>query len=103
MEQTLQIYIDKLLESEEYLEYVKQKERVLQIPGLKSQIDEFRKRNYEMQTSRDLVFERIEFFEREYADFLDDPMVADFLEAELAFCRRLQGHYGMIMEAIDFD
>lgn len=103
MEQTLQVYIDKLLKSEEYLEYVRQKERVLQVPGLKPQIDEFRKRNYQMQTGKDMVFEKIEFFEREYADFLDDPLVIDFLEAELAFCRLLQMHYGRIMEAIDFD
>ncbi len=103
MEQSLQTYIDKLLQSEAYLKYVEQKERVKQYPELKRQIDEFRKRNFEMQNSRDMVFEKIEAFEREYADFRDNPLVADFLEAELAFCRMMQTHYAQVMGAIDFE
>ena len=81
MEQSLQTYIDKLLQSEAYLKYVEQKERVKQYPDLKRQIDEFRQRNFEMQNSGDMVFEKIDAFEREYADFRDNPLVADFLEA----------------------
>jgi hypothetical protein len=56
-----------------------------------------------MQNSEDLVFEKIEFFEKEYEDFRDNPLVADFLEAELAFCRMMQRHYGEVMRAIDFE
>lgn len=103
MEQTLQAYIDKLLESEEYLEYALQRDRVKEQPELKAQIDAFRIRNYEMQTSKDMVFEKIEAFEREYEDFTEIPLVADFLAAELAFCRMMQRHNGRIMEAIDFE
>lgn len=103
MEQALQAYIDMVLKSAEYQEYVVQKNRVLQVPGLKPQIDEFRTRNYQMQTNRNLVFENIEAFEREYSDFRDNPLVSDFLEAELAFCRMMQLHYGMVMDAVDFD
>lgn len=103
MDQALQAYIDKLLESTEYREYVKQKERVLQVPGLKAQIDEFRTRNYQMQTSTDMVFEKIDAFEREFADFRENPLVNDFLAAELAFCRMMQEHYSKVLDAVDFD
>ena len=103
MEQSLQAYIEKLLKSKEYQKYVEQKERVKQYPDLKKQIDEFRRRNFEMQNSEDLVFEKMEFFEKEYEDFRDNPLVADFLEAELAFCRMMQRHYGEVMRAIDFE
>lgn len=103
MDQALQAYIDKLLASAEYREYVEQKERVLQVPGLKAQIDEFRTRNYQMQTSRDMVFEKIDAFEREFADFLENPVVEKFLAAELAFCRMMQEHYGRVLDAVDFD
>ena len=82
---------------------MEQRERVKQYPDLKKQIDEFRRRNFEMQNSEDLVFEKIEFFEKEYEDFRDNPLVADFLEAELAFCRMMQRHYGEVMRAIDFE
>lgn len=102
MEEALQTYIDKLLESTEYREYVAQRERVLQVPGLKAQIDEFRIRNYQMQTSIDMVFEKIEAFEREYADFRDNPLVDAFLAAELAFCRMMQEHYGKVLDAVNF-
>lgn len=103
MEQSLQVYIDKLLKSEEYQRYAEQKERVKAYPDLKKQIDEFRRRNFEMQHSGDNLFERIEAFEREYSDFRDNPLVADFLEAELAFCRMMQDHYAEVMKAIDFE
>ena len=103
MEQSLQAYIEKLLKSKEYQKYVEQRERVKQYPDLKKQIDEFRRRNFEMQNSEDLVFEKIEFFEKEYEDFRDNPLVADFLEAELAFCRMMQRHYEEVMRAIDFE
>ncbi|MBQ7777031.1 MAG: YlbF family regulator [Lachnospiraceae bacterium] len=103
MKQALQAYIDKILESEEYREYAKQRDKVKQYPELKAQIDEFRTRNYEMQTGRDMVFEKIEAFEREYEDFREQPLVDDFLRAELAFCRMMQEHNSAIMEAIDFE
>lgn len=103
MDQALQTYIDKLLKSSEYREYVAQKERVLKVPGLKAQIDEFRTRNYQMQTSSDMVFEKIDAFEREFADFRENPLVEGFLAAELAFCRMMQEHYGKVLDAVDFD
>ena len=103
MEQALQAYIDQLLETPEYKEYTLQKEKVKQYPELKAQIDEFRARNFEMQTSKDMVFEMIEAFEREYRDFRENPLVNDFLAAELAFCRLIQRNNARITSAIDFE
>jgi len=103
MEQALRTYIDTLLDSPEYKEYALQKERVKQYPELKQQIDSFRARNFEMQTSKDMVFEMIEAFEKEYRDFRENPLVDDFLAAELAFCRLLQKNNARIMDAIDFE
>ena len=103
MEQALQVYIDKILESEEYREYAILRDKVKQQPELKAQIDAFRTRNYEMQTGKELVFEKIEAFEKEYEGFRENPLVADFLAAELAFCRMMQRHNGRIMDAIDFE
>lgn len=103
MEQALTRYIEEILKSAEYQEYALQKERVKQYPELKAQIDEFRARNFEMQTSKDMVFEMIEAFEREYRDFRENPLVNDFLAAELAFCRLLQKNNARIMDAIDFE
>ena len=90
-------------DSETYHEYVKQLEKVKQQPELKYQIDDFRTRNYKLQTSGEAAFERIEEFEREYMNFLENPCVSDFLEAELAFCRMMQDINIRITEAMHFE
>ena len=103
MEQALQAYIDGILNSPEYKAYALQKERVKKYPVLKQQIDEYRAGNFEMQTGKDLVFERMEAFEKEYQDFRENPLVNDFLAAELAFCRMIQSNNERIANALDFE
>ena len=95
--------IDELLLSDIYKEYDRQRKKVNQLPELKEKINEFRSRNYEMQRSDDNALDKIEEFEREYADFREDPLVSDFLAAELAFCRMIQEINTRIAEAMHFE
>jgi cell fate (sporulation/competence/biofilm development) regulator YlbF (YheA/YmcA/DUF963 family) len=90
-------------ESAVYREYREQLERVKAYPELKKQIDEFRARNYEWQNSTECALEQLEFFEREYEKFREDPLVADFLEAELAFCRMMQDINIRLTESVQFE
>ena len=46
---------------------------------------------------------KMKAFEKEYEDFRENPLVSDFLAAELALCRMLQKHGNMIMNEIDFE
>lgn len=103
IEEEMLRYIDAIRATEEYREYERQKERVRHYPELKAQIDEYRRQNFEMQTSGDNVFERMEQFEREYEGFRENPVVSDFLAAELAFCRMMQELNIQITEALDFE
>lgn len=73
-----------------YLEYQRQLARVKEQPELKRQIDDFRIRNFELQTSKDTNFDKIDQFTRENEAFRENPLVSDFLAAELAFCRMMQ-------------
>ena len=73
-----------------YLEYQKQLARVKEQSELKRQIDEFRTRNFELQTSKDTNFDKLDQFTRENEAFRENPLVSDFLAAELAFCRMMQ-------------
>lgn len=104
---TIDIALNRLaaaiLDSPEYQEYDKQRKRVNEYPELKAQIDEFRKRNFELQTSADNAFEKLEEFEKEYSDFRENPMVSDFLAAELAFCRMMQDINLRLTEAMHFE
>lgn len=101
-------YIEKIRENSICVKYFEQKELVTtQYPELKRQIDEFRQRNFRLQneTDSDRLFDEIDRFEREYEEFRKNPVVSDFLEAELAFCRMFQEIQSTIGEAfaIDFD
>ncbi len=95
--------IDAILSSEEYRQYDVQRNKVNQYPELKAQIDEYRKLNYELQNRKDYAFDKIDAFEREYAVFRENPLVSDFLAAELALCRMMQGINLRITEAMHFE
>lgn len=95
--------VDAILSSEVYRQYDLQRNKVKQYPELKAQIDEYRRRNYELQNREDYAFDKIDAFEREYADFRENPLVSDFLAAELALCRMIQNMNLRITEAIHFE
>lgn len=88
----LENFIQKVYESDICREYFKQKEYIKQYPELKRQIDDFRQRNFQFQNDTDsnVLFDEIDRFEREYEEFRKNPIVSDFLAAELAFCRLYQ-------------
>ena len=91
--------------TKEYQEYEFQKEKIKRIPELKALIDDFRMKNFELQNSpqNDNLMEAVERFQREYESFMENPLVADFLQAELAFCRLMQDVNASITAAIDFE
>lgn len=103
IQKSLQELIGDILESEIYIEYQKQLALVKESPGLKDRIDEFRTRNLALQTGEHTSFEQLDCFEREYEDFREDPLVDDFLAAELALCRMLQKVNRALVEAVDFE
>ena len=86
-----------------YQEYRKQLALVKQCEGLKEKIDEFRERNYTLQNSPDVAFDKLDALEREYEEFRREPLVSDFLAAELAFCRMMQEINNYITESVQFE
>lgn len=103
LEYATENYIAAILESEEYRNYRTELEKVKQFPELKSQIDDFRKRNYEFQSSPDCDFGKLDRFEKEYENFRQNPLVADFLAAELALCRLMQQLNTQVIAALHFE
>ena len=90
LETATENYIAAILESDVYRTYRAELDKVKQYPELKAQIDDFRRRNYEFQSSPDSDFDKLDRFEKEYENFRENPLVADFLAAELDFCRMMQ-------------
>lgn len=81
--QAVEQMVQAIRNTDAYLEYQKQLARVKEQPELKRQIDEFR-------TSKDTNFDKLDQFTRENEAFRENPLVSDFLAAELAFCRMMQ-------------
>lgn len=92
-------------QSDTYKEYWQQRERLKKQPELYDKVNEFRQRNFDIQNESDSedLFDKMEAFEREYAKFRENPMVEDFLRAELAFCRMMQDINVLLTAEIDFE
>ncbi len=103
VEQSLDNLIDTIKNDDVYLEYKKQLDLLRQDPELKRQVDDFRKRNYDMQMDGDLDFAKLESFREEYREFRTNPLVDSFLAAELDFCRMMQNINFKIIDAVDFE
>lgn len=98
-------YVKAVKNTAVYKNYRIQLERIKKEPELYEQVNEFRRRNYEIQNTSgvDDLFDKIDAFEREYEKFRENPIVDDFLRAELALCRMMQEIDIMLTEELDFD
>lgn len=98
-------FVEEIKKSNIYKEYNIQKEKLKRHPELFKRVGEYRQKNFALQTDTqaDELFDKIDEFEREYEQFCDNPLVDDFLRAELAFCRMMQEINGRMMMELDFE
>ncbi len=96
-------FVSAILDTEEYQTYARECKRIKQFPELKAQVDDYRKRNYELQTSAVIDYETLDKFEKEYETFRENTFVADFLAAELGFCRLMQRLNLLITAELQFE
>ena len=97
-------FVKSIKESDIYSTYYYQVERLKRNPELYKEVNEFRQRNYEIQNTSqvDELFDKMDAFEKEYEKFRENPIVDDFLRAELAFCRLMQEVNTYITGELDF-
>lgn len=98
-------FVNSLKETETYKRYCQQLQLIKQQPQQYEKVNEFRRRNYELQNSQqtDDLFEKMDAFEKEYEEFRENPLVDRFLRAELALCRMMQEVDVIITEKLDFE
>lgn len=96
--------VDTIKNTDEYKEFQFQKEKINKFPELKDRINEFRKKNYELQNSGQSanLMEDTERLQMENEDLFENPLSADFLQAELDFCRMMQDVNACITDGIEF-
>jgi len=99
--------VEEIKKTDTFVEYEKQKERIQQYPDLKMKVDEFRRKNYQYQTSAptEQLFDLMDSLQKEYEQFRENPIVHDFLKAELDYCRMIQSMNDYLYQefTLDFD
>lgn len=105
LEQTLEQLIAEIKDTDIYKDYRRKRDIIEQYPDLTRQIDEFRKRNFDLQNSdrEEDMFDAMDQFEKEYERFRENPLVGDFLDAEVGFCRMMQDIHLRITEEMEFE
>lgn len=98
-------YVKAIKDTAVYKKYCEQLERLKRNPEQYRQVNEFRRRNFEIQNTaqKDELFDKMDAFEQEFEKFREDPVVDEFLRAELAFCRMMQEVNLYITEAVNFE
>lgn len=103
----VQMSIDSLIgaikEGNEYQRYMQCEEKLQEQPELRGKIDEFRAAVFRFNNDErngDL-FEQIDQFERNYREFRKNPVVNEYLEAELDVCKLLQRVADRIQTSVD--
>ena len=102
---SLQEFIEQIQRSSVYTEYMRQRDRLREFPDLKKQVDEYRQKNFILQTQTypEQLFDEIDRFQKEYETFRENTVVHDFLAAELALCRMMQNINYELVKAISID
>lgn len=95
--------LDAIKDGEVYRRYVSCEEKLREQPELREKIDEFRAAVFKFnnEEGNEDLFEEIDRFERQYQDFRMNPVVNEFLEAELDVCRLLQRVVNRIQVGVD--
>jgi cell fate (sporulation/competence/biofilm development) regulator YlbF (YheA/YmcA/DUF963 family) len=96
---------EAIVQSEEYKSYIDAKEALRGNIELCLKLNEFRERNFQLQSSTEDIdlFDELDLLEQEYADILRDPRVAAFLAAEIKVCRMTQEINATIAKRIDLE
>lgn len=102
--EALETLVVSVKESETYRNYKTQEALVLQEPGLKERIDEYRRKNYEAQINLqgEELAKQVDILEDEFEEFRRNPLVDRYLSAELGFCRMIQFIEQRMEDELDF-
>lgn len=91
--------------SEEYTRYQRAREQVVANQELYGRMNEFRRRNYELQSYDDGVnrYQEIHNLSLEYETTLRNPIVNEFLVAEQILTRKMAMVYETIADGLELD
>ena len=100
----LEELVHAIQDSEEYRRYQQAKEALHREPELERRVNEFRKKNYQIQNSGGInLFDEVDRLERENSQLRRNPVAEEFYAAELAFCRVYQKISWSLTDQLNFE
>ena len=98
-------FVRDIRETDVYKSYTMRLARLKRNPELYKQVNDYRKLNFEMQNAAQVedLFDKMDYFEKEYKEFRENVIVDDFLKAELALCRMMQEINALIVDGLNFE
>ena len=100
----LQALTDAMRNTIDYQSYLKLEAELDKDQELKKKVDEFRLRNFALQEAENIdLFDAVDKIDREYRDLRKNPVVAEYLAAELSVCRMIQKVFAAINHEIRID
>lgn len=105
VEMCLQNLVWAIRDSEEYQHFCRIRDKVKEEPELREQINKFRIHVFDVQNSPEPLdmYDEQKKLCRDYEEFRKNPLVNDYLQAELRICRMLQKITLDIAGAVDLD
>ncbi len=105
VEESLESLVEAVKNSQEYRDFLSAKQKIDEDVQLKQNLNKFRGENFKIQnnTGNEALYHGVDNMERDLAKFRENPIVDEFLTAELALCRMVQNINWKLIGALDFD
>lgn len=105
LQEGMEQFIQVIHNTEVYITFQREKERVAKHPMLKEQIDAYRRESFELQNrfEGEELLREMDQFEKRHEEVLANPLLFEYLEAEVALCRMFQDIMREITDGIEFD
>lgn len=88
----------------DYQSYLKLEAELDKDKDLKKRVDEFRLRNFSLQKEENVdLFDAVDDIDREFVELRKNPVVEEYLEAELSVCKMVQRVLNAIHHEVKID
>ncbi len=95
---------DAMRNTIDYQSYLKLEAELDKDKDLKKRVDEFRLRNFSLQKEENVdLFDAVDDIDREFVELRKNPVVEEYLEAELSVCKMVQRVLNAIHHEVKID
>lgn len=104
-ERSKEALLEALLTCDVYTNYLDKKQALDEEPEKKRQVNAFRRRNYEFHQSQYIenYDQELDRLSADLEEMRKDPVIDEFLSAELSVCRLLQKLAADVVSSVDMD